>query len=157
MALLRAVSVGELSMVRRLESCGKRAIITAVVPFGVSHMLLSRHATQCLQLTTMNCCRHNLATSVTLIFRQHFSDSPSSGSEVAGTGHWSSRVCRQSRIAAKRRTRARLQSCCRIMAGGQTGVERSLELLHSELERTMALAGCNAVRKLGRSYVQPRR
>ncbi|MGI9223214.1 MAG: alpha-hydroxy acid oxidase [Woeseiaceae bacterium] len=44
-----------------------------------------------------------------------------------------------------------------LAAGGQTGVERSLELLHSELERTMALAGCNEVSKLGRSYVQPRR
>jgi L-lactate dehydrogenase (cytochrome) len=44
-----------------------------------------------------------------------------------------------------------------LAAGGQAGVERSLMLLRSELERTMALVGCNAVSKLGRSYVQSRR
>ena len=44
-----------------------------------------------------------------------------------------------------------------LAAGGQAGVERSLQLLRSELERTMALVGCNSVGKLGRSYVNQRR
>jgi L-lactate dehydrogenase (cytochrome) len=43
-----------------------------------------------------------------------------------------------------------------LAAGGQAGVERSLHLLHSEVERAMTLMGCNAVGKLGRSYVQKR-
>jgi L-lactate dehydrogenase (cytochrome) len=43
-----------------------------------------------------------------------------------------------------------------LAAAGQPGVERALELLRAETERTMALVGCNAVRKLGRSYVQRR-
>lgn len=43
-----------------------------------------------------------------------------------------------------------------LAAGGQAGVERALTLLHSEVERTMALVGCNSVKKLGRSYVQKR-
>ena len=43
-----------------------------------------------------------------------------------------------------------------LAAGGQPGVERALTLLRAETERTMALIGCNAVRKLGRSYVRPR-
>ena len=41
-----------------------------------------------------------------------------------------------------------------LAAGGQGGVERALTLLRAETERTMALVGCNAVRKLGRSYVR---
>ncbi len=41
-------------------------------------------------------------------------------------------------------------------AGGQAGVERAFTLLHSEVERTMALVGCNSVGKLGRSYVRKR-
>lgn len=44
-----------------------------------------------------------------------------------------------------------------LAAGGQNGVERSLTLMRSELERTMALVGCDSVRKLGRSYVNQRR
>jgi len=44
-----------------------------------------------------------------------------------------------------------------LAAGGQAGVERSLSLMRSELERTMALLGCDSVRKLGRSYVNQRR
>ncbi len=44
-----------------------------------------------------------------------------------------------------------------LAAGGQTGVERALTLLRAEMERTMALAGCDTVRKLGRSYVRHRR
>lgn len=44
-----------------------------------------------------------------------------------------------------------------LAAGGQAGVERSLSLLRSEFERTMLLAGCNSVAKLGRSHVQRRR
>ena len=43
-----------------------------------------------------------------------------------------------------------------LAAGGQPGVERALKLLHAELERTMALAGCDSVRKLGRSHVRHR-
>ena len=43
-----------------------------------------------------------------------------------------------------------------LAAGGQPGVERALDLLRSEFERTMALMGCNGVGNLGRSYVQRR-
>ena len=43
-----------------------------------------------------------------------------------------------------------------LAAGGQPGVERGLQLLRSELERTMALLGCDAVRELGERYVQHR-
>ena len=43
-----------------------------------------------------------------------------------------------------------------LAAGGQPGVEHALTLLRAETERTMALIGCNAVRKLGRSYVRRR-
>ena len=43
-----------------------------------------------------------------------------------------------------------------LAAGGQPGVERALTLLRAEVERTMALAGCNSVRKLGRSHVRRR-
>lgn len=44
-----------------------------------------------------------------------------------------------------------------LAAGGQAGVERGLHLLRSEVERTMALLGCDAVNKLNRSYVRHRR
>ena len=44
-----------------------------------------------------------------------------------------------------------------LAAGGQAGVERALELLKSEVERTLALVGCSSVAKLGRSYVRLRR
>ena len=44
-----------------------------------------------------------------------------------------------------------------LAAGGQPGVERALMLLRADVERTMALAGCDSVRKLGRSYVRQRR
>jgi L-lactate dehydrogenase (cytochrome) len=44
-----------------------------------------------------------------------------------------------------------------LAAGGQPGVERALALLRSEIERTMALVGCDSVAKLGRSYVRRRR
>jgi L-lactate dehydrogenase (cytochrome) len=43
-----------------------------------------------------------------------------------------------------------------LAAGGQDGVERALTLLRAEVERTMALAGCNSVTRLGRSYVRRR-
>jgi L-lactate dehydrogenase (cytochrome) len=43
-----------------------------------------------------------------------------------------------------------------LAAGGQKGVEHALGILRSETERTMALMGCNAVRKLSREYVQKR-
>ena len=34
--------------------------------------------------------------------------------------------------------------------------DRAITMLKNELERTMALAGCNSVTKLGRSYVRRR-
>lgn len=43
-----------------------------------------------------------------------------------------------------------------LAAGGQLGVERALELLRSELERSMALLGCNSVQKLDGQYIQKR-
>ena len=43
-----------------------------------------------------------------------------------------------------------------LAAGGQAGVERALQLLRSEVERTMALLGCDAVNKLDKSYVRHR-
>jgi len=43
-----------------------------------------------------------------------------------------------------------------LAAGGQAGVERALGLLHTEVERTLALVGCNSVSKLGRSYIRQR-
>ncbi len=43
-----------------------------------------------------------------------------------------------------------------LAAGGQAGVERGLELLRTEVERTMALLGCNSARQLGRSYLNHR-
>jgi L-lactate dehydrogenase (cytochrome) len=44
-----------------------------------------------------------------------------------------------------------------LAAGGQAGVERSLELLHSEVVRDMTLLGCDSIAKLGRGYVRKRR
>jgi L-lactate dehydrogenase (cytochrome) len=44
-----------------------------------------------------------------------------------------------------------------LAAGGQAGVERSLELLHSEVVRGMTLLGCDSIAKLGRGYVRKRR
>jgi len=44
-----------------------------------------------------------------------------------------------------------------LAAGGQSGVERALGLLRAEVERTMALLGCNSINKLGRHYVQSRK
>ncbi len=44
-----------------------------------------------------------------------------------------------------------------LAAGGQPGVERALGLLRAEVERTMALIGCNSINKLGRHYVQSRK
>ena len=43
-----------------------------------------------------------------------------------------------------------------LAAGGQAGVERALTLLRAEVGRTMALAGCDSVRKLGRGHVRYR-
>ena len=43
-----------------------------------------------------------------------------------------------------------------LAAGGQKGIEHALGLLKVEVERTMALAGCNSVLKLGRDYVRKR-
>ena len=44
-----------------------------------------------------------------------------------------------------------------LAAGGQAGVERGLTLLRAELERTLALLGCDSVRNLGPSFVRARR
>jgi L-lactate dehydrogenase (cytochrome) len=43
-----------------------------------------------------------------------------------------------------------------LAAGGQKGVERALTLLRSEVERSMALVGCDAIHKLGEQYIQKR-
>ena len=43
-----------------------------------------------------------------------------------------------------------------LAAGGEAGVERGLMLLKSELERTMALLGCDSIEKLGERYIQHR-
>ena len=43
-----------------------------------------------------------------------------------------------------------------LAAGGQPGVERALSLLRGEVARTMALVGCDSVKKLGRSHVRKR-
>jgi L-lactate dehydrogenase (cytochrome) len=43
-----------------------------------------------------------------------------------------------------------------LAAGGQKGVERALALLRGEVERTMALLGCNSVDGLGSSFVRRR-
>jgi L-lactate dehydrogenase (cytochrome) len=44
-----------------------------------------------------------------------------------------------------------------LAAGGQRGVEHALGLLRSEVERSMALLGCNSARKIDASYIQRRR
>lgn len=44
-----------------------------------------------------------------------------------------------------------------LAAGGQAGVERALKLLRTEVERTMALLGCDDASKLDRSYINHRR
>ncbi len=43
-----------------------------------------------------------------------------------------------------------------LAAGGQAGVERGLALLRDELERTLALVGCDSTSKLDGSYVRKR-
>ncbi|SVB76390.1 uncharacterized protein METZ01_LOCUS229244 [marine metagenome] len=43
-----------------------------------------------------------------------------------------------------------------LAAGGQSGVEHALALLQAEVERTMALLGCNSVKKLNEKYVRRR-
>jgi (S)-mandelate dehydrogenase len=39
-------------------------------------------------------------------------------------------------------------------AGGEPGIRRALELLRSEVERVMALLGCNSTRELGPQYLR---
>jgi L-lactate dehydrogenase (cytochrome) len=41
-----------------------------------------------------------------------------------------------------------------LAAGGQQGVERGLTLLRAEIERTMALVGCDSVQELGSSFIR---
>lgn len=43
-----------------------------------------------------------------------------------------------------------------LAAAGQPGVERALGLLRADVERTMALVGCNTVSKLDGSFVRKR-
>jgi len=43
-----------------------------------------------------------------------------------------------------------------LAAGGQEGVEHALGLLKSEVERSMALVGCDAIHKFGAQYIQKR-
>ena len=43
-----------------------------------------------------------------------------------------------------------------LAAGGQAGVERGLTLLRDEVERTMALMGCNSIENLGASFIRRR-
>lgn len=43
-----------------------------------------------------------------------------------------------------------------LAAGGQAGVERGLGLLQAEVERTMALVGCDSIEKLDSRYVKKR-
>lgn len=43
-----------------------------------------------------------------------------------------------------------------LAAGGEAGVDRALQLLRAEFDRTLALIGCNAVKKLDRGFVQHR-
>ena len=43
-----------------------------------------------------------------------------------------------------------------LAAGGQKGVERGLTLLREEVERTMALMGCNSIENLGPSFIRRR-
>ena len=43
-----------------------------------------------------------------------------------------------------------------LAAGGQAGVEHALGLLRAEVERTMALTGCNSIKKLNKQYVRRR-
>ncbi len=43
-----------------------------------------------------------------------------------------------------------------LAAGGERGVDRALELLRSEIQRSMALVGCRSVQELDRSYVRRR-
>jgi L-lactate dehydrogenase (cytochrome) len=43
-----------------------------------------------------------------------------------------------------------------LAAGGQRGVEHALGLLRSEIERGLALLGCNSVQKLDSGYIQKR-
>jgi L-lactate dehydrogenase (cytochrome) len=43
-----------------------------------------------------------------------------------------------------------------LAAGGQAGVERGLTLLRGEVERTLALLGCDSIEKLRASYVRQR-
>ena len=41
-----------------------------------------------------------------------------------------------------------------LAAGGQKGVEHALEILRSEVDRTMALMGCNSVEKISNEYIR---
>jgi L-lactate dehydrogenase (cytochrome) len=40
-----------------------------------------------------------------------------------------------------------------LAAGGQAGVERAIELLRSEVERSLGLLGCNSIEQLGPEHI----
>jgi isopentenyl diphosphate isomerase/L-lactate dehydrogenase-like FMN-dependent dehydrogenase len=40
-----------------------------------------------------------------------------------------------------------------LAAAGEAGVDRAIEILRTDLERTLRLLGCGSVRELDRSYV----
>jgi L-lactate dehydrogenase (cytochrome) len=41
-----------------------------------------------------------------------------------------------------------------LAAGGEKGVDRALSILKDEMERVMALIGCNDINKLDASYIE---
>jgi L-lactate dehydrogenase (cytochrome) len=43
-----------------------------------------------------------------------------------------------------------------LAAAGEAGVARSLEILKSDLDRTLRLVGCSSIAKLDRSYLDTR-
>ena len=43
-----------------------------------------------------------------------------------------------------------------LAAGGQKGVELVLQILKDELERDMALMGCNTIKELSKEFVKHR-
>ena len=42
-----------------------------------------------------------------------------------------------------------------LAAGGECGVKRAIEILRSEIERSMALLGASSIKEIGRSHIRP--
>lgn len=40
-----------------------------------------------------------------------------------------------------------------LAAGGEAGVKKAMEMLHDELELTMALSGCRSIKEITRAHV----